>query len=347
MTGKLGTVCIITDGLKVDNKGNRSFPSKKGYSLGTVQQSSLDKILAAGIFSDHKVISSNPTLREQYLIEYPAKRKLCYDKLVSKVKDNLQALKKCISFIASQPEQLRLFRIGSGLLPLFDHPEYNKLYDDELLNIVDCGLSSCKKIIDQHNVVVTCHPDQFNIVNSDRESVRLKSFECLQYHKYFMERLTTADKTCINIHVTGKLDHIPELDKGSYSDLVPWLSFENDDTNIRAGVLPTLAMCEKYDIKMVYDVHHDLCENLGENLAIDNEHLMQRIVNTWQEDNPIFHVSDSRDQDGKTPRQLSPHSEYITSERVVQFTRELLKWGLVECELKSKNLGVLDLFNKI
>jgi len=347
MTNKLGTCCIITDGLKVDNKGNRSYPAKKGYGLGKIQQTTLDKILASGLFDDHKVIKDNPFTRTDILKDHPLKRKQCYDKLTLKVKDNLQALKKCLDYISTLDNTMKMFRIGSDLLPMFDHPQYKALYDDKLLNLVDYGLSLCKKVIDQHSIIVTCHPDQFTVINSDRESVRLKSFECLQYHKYFMERLTTSNKTCINIHFTGKLDHIPELDNGLYSDLVPWLSFENDDTNIKAGVLPTLSMCEKYNIKMVYDVHHDLCENLGQNLAIEDQSLMQRIVNTWQGATPISHVSDSRDQDGATAKQLSPHSEYITSEKAVQFARELLKWGSVEVEAKAKQLAVKDLFNKI
>ena len=344
---KLGTCCIITEGLKVDNKGLRSYPAKKGYGLGKVQQATLDKILSCNIYSDHKYIKDNPEERSRLLEGDSAKFSLCYEKLSSKVKQNLQALKTCLSYIAILDPDLRLFRIGSDLLPMFDHPQYKRLYTPDLLTIVDNGLKACKKIIDDKQITITCHPDQFNVVNSDNASVRLKSFECLRYHKYFMERLTTSDQSCINIHATGKLDHIPELDNGLYTDLIPWLSFENDDTNKRAGVIPTLQICKKYGIKMLYDVHHDLCENLGDNLAIDDPDTMQAIIGTWKGCKPFFHVSDSRNPSGATPKELSPHSEYIQSDKARLYTKKLLQYGHVEVEAKAKQLAVFDLFNFI
>ena len=344
---KLGTCCIITEGLKVDNKGTRSYPAKKGYGLGKVQQTTLDKILARGIYSDHKNVKDDPEERSNILQKDPVKFSLCYEKLSSKVKQNLQALKTCLSYIASLDPDLRLFRIGSDLLPMFDHPDYKALYTTELLTIVDNGLKACKKIIDDKGITVTCHPDQFNVINSDNDLVRLKSFECLRYHKYFMERLTTSDQSCINIHATGKLDHIAELDNGLYTDLIPWLSFENDDTNKRAGVLQTLQICKKYGIKMLYDVHHDLCENLGDNLAIDDPNTMQSIIDTWKGCKPFFHVSDSRSPSGTTAKELSPHSEYIKGDKAILYTKKLLQYGHVEVEAKAKQLAVFDLFKVI
>ena len=169
----LGTCCIITSGLKIDSKGVRTYPSHRDFKLGTVQQAALDKLLLG---SDYKTLKDNPSHRLT-LLQNPLKHKLCYDKLTSKVKDNLKSLKNCLKFVATLNDGMRMFRIGSDLLPMFDHPEYKNLYDNKLLSLIDYNLDSCKNIIDQHNIVVTCHPDQFNVVNSDRESVRLKSFE--------------------------------------------------------------------------------------------------------------------------------------------------------------------------
>lgn len=339
MQHKLGTCCQI-----LDDKGKQY----KDTIIGTVQQTTLDKILDQGLFDGcHKVVTQNPNIRVDIMENDSIKFKQCQDKVLSKVKQNLQALKKQLQHVSDFPEEMQMFRISSNLLPMFDHPQYNMLYTDKLKQVVENGLSSCKKIIDQHNIVVTCHPDQWNKINSDSEKVRSKTFTTLEYHRYFMEQLTTSDRSCINIHVDGKLDHIPEFDNGLYQDLIPWLSFENDDTTPRAGVLQTLDFCQRYNIKMVYDIHHDLCENSGKRLHIDDDRIMASVINTWQDQTPIFHVSDSRDPGGDTPKKLSPHSDYINSPEVVEKARMLLELGHVEVEAKAKNLSCFKLLHDL
>lgn len=335
---KLGTCCQILDA---------NGKQYKDTIIGTVQQSALDKILAAGLFADHKVITTNPAKRKQLLEDDKQRFKLCHDKLISKVKQNLNSLYNQLQHISRMPEECKMFRISSNLLPMYDHPEYNLLYTPFLTQIVENGLARCKKLIDEHNIIVTCHPDKFSVINSDKEHVRLKSFRTLEYHRYFMEQLTTFDKSCINVHVNGKLDHCPEFDKGLYPELRKIISLENDDCISHAGVLETLSFCQKYNLKMVYDLHHDYCENSGEGYIADDDRIMASIVNTWGTQIPIFHVSDSRDPSGGTPKKLSPHSDYISSVDVINRTKELLTFANIEIEAKKKSLAIIDLVNKL
>lgn len=338
LPNKLGTCCQILDA------------NGKQYAntvIGTVQQATLDKILASGLFDDHKVVTQNPAVRLDILQNNPVKFKQCHDKVLTKVKQNLAALLEQLKHISRMPEDCKMFRISSNLLPVFDHPEYHLLYDDKLKTLVEYGLKLCKRVIDEHNIVVSCHPDKFSVINSDKESVRLKSFITLEYHRYFMEQLTTYNKSCINVHINGKLDHTPEFDQGLYPELRKWLSCENDDCLSHAGVLETLAYCQEYNIKMVYDVHHDYCENSGTKRHADDDRIMASIINTWQGQTPIFHVSDSRDPSGDTPRRLSPHSDYINCPNVVDRVSELLEFAMVDVESKKKNLSTLGLRNKL
>jgi len=338
LPNKLGTCCQILDA---------NGKQYKDTVIGTVQQATLDKILAQGLFSDHKVVTSNPVTRLDILQNNQAKFKQCHDKVLTKVKQNLSALHKQLKHVAQMPDDCKMFRISSNLLPVFDHPEYKYLYDDKMIIIVEYGLSLCKRVIDDYGIVVSCHPDKFSVINSDKESVRLKSFITLEYHRYFMEQLTTYDQSCINVHVNGKLDHTPEFDNGLYPELRKWLSIENDCSISHAGVHETLAYCQKYNIKMVYDLHHDYCENSGTKRHADDDRTMASIINTWQGQTPIFHVSDSRDPLGSTPKKLSPHSDYINCEKVVQRVSELLEFARIEVESKKKNLSTLDLRNKL
>ena len=337
MNNKLGTCCQI-----LDDNGKQY----KNTIIGTVQQSALDKLIAQGRFADHKVVTTNPPQRMLVLETDKAAFKRCHDKVTSKVKQNLNALYEQLQHVSKMPSACHMFRISSNLLPMFDHPQYNMLYNDYLLSIVKAGLARCKKLIDKHNIIVTCHPDQYNIINSDKDHVRVNSFRTLEYHRYFMEQLTTFDQSCINVHVTGKLDHSPELDRGEYPELCKWLSIENDDTNTNAGVLATLEFCDKYNLKMVYDIHHDYCENLG-NLVADDDRIMASVITTWNSQTPIFHVSDSRDSvpvEEYMPRRLSPHSDYIDCDKAIQRTKGLLEFAHVEVEAKAKNNAVSRLY---
>lgn len=338
MNNKLGTCCQILDDNGVQYKDT---------IIGTVQQATLDKLVAQGKFADHKVVTTNPAVRVAILTDDKQVFKRCHDKVVSKVKQNLNALYTQLQHVAKMPTDCHMFRISSNLLPMFDHPQYKMLYNGYLLKIVQVGLARCKKLIDEYSIIVTCHPDKFSVINSDKESVRLKSFVTLEYHRYFMEQLTTWDKSCINVHINGKLDHTPEFDKGLYPELRKWLSCENDDVILHAGVLPTLTYCNKYNIKMVYDLHHDFCENRGQGYSIDDERTLASIINTWQGHTPIFHVSDSRDPLESTHKKLSPHSDYINCEKVIGRTKELLEFANIEVEAKAKNRAISRLYKNI
>ena len=173
--GKLGTVCIITDGLKISSKGDRTYPAAEQFKIGS-----------------------------------PIKRTLLsaqgYEKLTTAVKSNLKALYNCLVWIGNQPPEMRLFRIGGDLLPRFDDPECKHLYDDKLLSLVDYLLERCKKVIEDKNIRIATHPDKkAAVLNSDKHNVRLNAVRCLEYHYYFMSRLQSAeDGAVINIHINGR-----------------------------------------------------------------------------------------------------------------------------------------------
>ena len=326
--GKLGTVCMTGD----FNKSIGVFTAAPNTKMGTVTRKSLLQLCNI----------DDPDLLTSDLV------KVNYSKLKSKlfpkVKQNLNALYNQIVYISNMPDSCKMFRVSSDLLPMFDHPVLSEIYDNEMLSVVDLLLSRCKSVIDKHNIVVTTHPDQFNIVNSTNVETRKQAYRSLYYHKYFMERLTIADNSCINVHLEGNLDHLPELDQGLHSDLIPWLSFENSDKNgkvFTGNTKNTLAVCEKYKIKMVYDCHHHFVMT-GDYLDT-NSTTFKRILATWKGRPPVFHVSQSRESD----KVVRAHSDLIDDLKVIEQTKNLLMFGNVEVEAKAKTCAVVDLYNKI
>jgi len=306
---KLGTCCIITSG-GVVSKGETKYPSINGYNLGRVTKATLEK---------------------------PNGQSL----LAKKVKSNLDALYKCLQYIGSRPEQERMFRVGSDLLPWFDS-EYNYMYDDALMFIIEHKLKRCRELIQRNNIRIVTHPDQYIIVDSLREDVRLKSIECLKYHKFFMERLTTvAEGGCINVHLHGKLGELPEIDAIREAGLVEWVTFENSDKGL-SGHEYTLSMCERYGFRYVFDIHHYACLEGG---RIEfNSPEMSRILATWTgKSRPKMHVSQSRENHDN----IRAHSDFITDPSIIDYVRELLTVSDFSVEAKAKQLAVQQLAAKI
>lgn len=330
MIGKLGTVCMTG----AFNKEKQTFTAYPDTKMGTVTRKSMLQLCN---------IDDPDLLTQEIVIQNIDKLR---NKLFPKVKQNLTALYNQLLFVSRMPSECHMLRVSSDLLPLFDHPVLSAIYfyDDKMLDFIDVMLAKCKTIIDKFNIVVTTHPDAFNIINSVSESVRQQSFRSLNYHRYFMERLTTADKSCINIHLEGNLDHLPEFDQGQHLNLISWLSFENSDKNgkiFTGNTENTLAICEKYNIKMLYDCHHQLVA-AGNYLDFDGD-TFKRILKTWKGQEPIFHVSQSRETDSIS----RAHSNFIDDSKVIAQVKQMLNFGSVEVEAKAKTSAVIDLHNKI
>lgn len=316
---KIGTCCIITD--------NQKFTSTKATSIGKLMQGSFAKLCGVEKHAD-----LTPEI-------YQTNRLKLQGKLFDKVKSNLNNLHNCFLYISKQSETEKFFRVGSDLLPFFDHPLFNDLYDDVILDYVDRMLARTKKLIDEHQIRVTTHPGHFTLIDSLNPNVRRSAIECLKYHKYFMERLTTpADGGCINIHLHGVLDDLPEIDQLREAGLIEWLTFENSDKG-KADHEYTLSFCERFGIRYVFDIHHNRVLT-GDLLPYDD---YQRILNTWPKGQlPKLHLSQ-----GAGGSQDRKHSDYITDQSLVQYLRELPFAVDVALECKSKNLGVKKLIGDL
>ena len=327
MLNKIGTVCQVGS----YNHDKQKFIQAKDTTIGTVTQKSMLQLCG---------VSSIDELTDQHIADNYKKLSV---KLTAKVKQNLNALYNQLVFVSQMPTQCHMLRISSNLLPMFDHPNFSQLYDVQLLKLVDVLLARCKRVIDNHDIIVCTHPDCFNVLNSESEAVRLKSYRALYMHKYFMKRLTISDKTSINVHLNGNLDHLPELDNGMYDDLIEWLSFENCDKHGRlftGDVYNTLQVCEKYGIKMLLDLHHHYALT-GDQLSI-NDGVIDRIVATWNGSTPIMHLSQGKDF--PTDRK---HSDTITDSDLIKYAADFLHIAHIEIEEKHKTDAVLKFYNDV
>lgn len=294
-TNRLGTVCMLLD----DNMKNL-------YTIGTITQKSLQT-------------------------KTPAQQKT---HLISKIKQNLTALRNQVKHISDLPVQYRCFRISSNLLPMYDHPEYSKFYSDsDVKQLVQTNLLFIGCLIKDNDIMVGMHPDQYCIINSLKPDVCKKAVSILEYHSDIGQMMgLESEQFNINVHLYSK-----NTDMSALQDLREYtrkcLSFENGDKSGDMDSYQTLDICERHGIRALFDIHHHRVVT-GELLQPEND-LVQCYINTWDDRAPLFHISQ-----GKTHDRDNKHSDFVTDNELVTVISEYLKYGCVEVEAKCKNHAV-------
>jgi UV DNA damage endonuclease len=231
------------------------------------------------------------------------------------------------------------FRITSQILPLATHP-----VSGYTLGTLDAGDAIARAFADVRpraralGIRLSFHPDQFVVLNSERESVVEASLRELE-HQAVVAELVGADT--VTLHgggaAGGKDAALARLER-ALDRLSPraraLLALENDDrVYTPADLLP---LCARAGVPLVYDVHHHRCNPD----ALDVDEATARAAATWHPREPYFHVSSPRDGwDAPNPR---PHADYIDPADVPTAWRALPALT-VDVEAKAKERAVLAL----
>jgi len=221
----------------------------------------------------------------------------------------------------------------SKLFPLSTHEkvslDINK-YSDKLKLI--------GKFIKDNNMRVGTHPDQFCLINSTKKEVLDYSIKILEEHIKIFNLMEYYDGYIV-IHTGsgegGKEDSIKRFEenyKHISNNIKKYLVLENDDRVF--NIIDTLNLCEKLNIPMVFDYHHYICNNKGENY-ID---YINRIVDTWKDKKVKMHFSSP-----KNSKQIRSHSEYLNINTFVKFVESLKCINkdidiMLECKMKDDAL---------
>lgn len=284
-------------------------------------------------------------------------------KLETLMAENLKALQNSIEFVAALPEQLRMFRIGSDLFPVYSHPQWSWFWKQtDIRAIIEKSLAATGSYAKEHCVRLSMHPGQFTCVVSDRSDVVRSSIEELEYHGDIIRWLGYGNQKLdfkLNIHLSGKLGvsgFLPAYTQMS-NEVRNCLTLENDEYQQGVGDLVQLG---KY-AGIVLDIHHHL---IKEHEYIRPSDLrIQQIIDSWQGVRPVIHYSQSREeylsklQDclptmeqmvAVAPKsKLRAHSDFYTNTHVNQWALEHWEWADIMCESKAKNLASQLLFESM
>lgn len=248
---------------------------------------------------------------------------------------NAEALWSALQYCAQHG--IGCFRINSQFLPLYTHPQIGyRLTDLIESDAIQALLSRCARFASEQNIRLVFHPDQFVVLNSNKEEVVENSIRDLEYHGELSE-LLGAD--VINIHggaaygdKRAALERLERSIDRLSSAVRSRLTIENDDrTYTPCDLLP---LCRRVGLPLVYDVHHHRC--LPDNLAIDQA--TAEAMATWNRE-PLFHLSSPLG--GWDMPNPARHHDYISPEDFPACWKTLPI--TVEVEAKAKELAVLRL----
>jgi len=228
------------------------------------------------------------------------------------------------------------FRVNSQVLPLATHPITG--YSLERLDptgAIAGAFEWAGALARAYDVRLSLHPDQFVVLNSEREQVVQSAVQELELQASVAEMIG-AD--VIVLHGGGAAGGIAaaveRLERG-LERLSPRvrerLAFENDDRCFTPRSL--LPLCQRSGVPLVYDVHHHRC--LGDGLSI--EEVTELASETWHGREQYAHLSSPRG--GWEAPNTRAHADYIDPADFPEVWRE--RTMTIDVEAKSKERAVL------
>lgn len=283
-----------------------------------------------------KVTSSSNVTFATYSKLTSEEKKL--DKLKKTTLSNINDLYKILQY--TNENNIHFYRITSALVPLATHPEvenwpYRKIFkkDFEIIG----------EYIKKNNMRVDTHPNEFNVINSEKEDVVKNTERNLWHHVELFEDLNyPLGKMVLHIGSAagGKEKAIERFIK-NYNKLPKEISnlliFENDDKTFTTKEV--LSICKTINAPMVLDVHHHLCNDGGDDL----EPMLKDIFDTWKNDSlpPKLHFSSPRE--GEKDRK---HADFIEPEAFIAFIEKCIPLNIdldIMLETKQKDLSLYQL----
>lgn len=237
-------------------------------------------------------------------------------KLLEITKNNLDSLYEIIKY--NVKNNFHFYRLTSKLVPLATHDKIDFDYITPLLD----EYKKIGKLINDNNIRVDTHPDQYAVLNSMDSKIVKNTVEILKYHYKIMDAIGIKDKIII-LHVgssaCGKKASITRFINNFNKlpdHIKKCIAVENDDKVY--NIKDVLELCHKINVPMVLDYHHFICNNEKEDI---NDYLKE-IIDTWDGKLPKMHFSSPK---SKLKKEFRSHSDYINKECFIKFINILKK----------------------
>lgn len=269
------------------------------------------------------------------------KKDISYNTLITIIEKNLDSLIEIIKY--NIKNNIHFYRLTSKLIPLATHKNVNYDYITPFIN----KFNYIGELIHNNNLRVDVHPDQFTVLNSTNKEIVKNSIENIEYHYKILNALNIKDKIII-LHVGGnqfgKEKSIKRFINNYYKlpkYLQECIAIENDDKIF--NITDCLYISSIIKIPIVFDYHHYLCNNNGENL----ENFIIDVFKTWKNKTPKIHFSSPK---SSLKKEFRSHHEYINIDSFIEFIN-IIKFINIDfdimIEAKAKDEALFRLIRQL
>lgn len=271
-------------------------------------------------------------------------------KVQEKALANLDKLETTLKdYFARQPINLRSFRISTTLLPVYTVPEAKPWYA-EIDHILQTKLHKIGDIARQYEIRLSMHPGQYTVLGSNSAEVVQNSIEDVEYHCTIGRYMGIPAKDfVVNIHLQGVYKGTREAGITRFADNFKYLSdyaqqslaVENEDKGNGYDIEHVLDLCSRIPTRATLDIHHYDC--WGKKQRAYPSHtadFFKDSVKTWKTSRPLFHVSHTRQENGKDVARALEHSETLYDEERLASLVPMLEYADFDIEAKNKEIAV-------
>ena len=276
---------------------------------------------------------------------------------------NIEAYHNLIKYVGGLPDELRMVRLGSDVLPVYTQHEWSYYWRKP--DVVDYASREFAKVGETAralDVRLSMHPGQFTVLASDNPEIVNRSVEEFEYHTDVIRWMGYGkqfqDFKC-NVHISGRQGPagikavLPRLSQEARN----CITIENDEMSW--GVDASLELAD--DLALVLDIHHHWVRT-GEYIR-PTDARFARMIDSWRGVRPVIHYSYSRDEwlpegftheslpnmenlleAGHKKQKLRAHSDWYPNNEANDWALEFLDYADIMCESKMKNLASIDLY---
>ena len=276
---------------------------------------------------------------------------------------NIQGMEKLISYVGGLPDELRMVRIGSNILPAYTQPDWCYYWKKpDVKSYCEREFIKVGDLARRHNVRLSFHPGQFTVLASDNPDIVSRSIEEFEYHVDMCRWMGYGQKFQdfkINVHIAGRQGPagikavLPRLSTEARNTI----TIENDEN--KWGIDSSLELAK--DCALVLDIHHHWI-NSGEYIERDDDRV-KRIIDSWRGVRPVLHYSVSREDylpthckgtrpametllsEGYQKAKLRAHSDMYWNTAVNEWAWTFTEDFHIMCESKSKQVASISFYN--
>jgi len=270
---------------------------------------------------------------------------------------NIQSYWNLINYVGGLPNELRMVRLGSDVLPVYTEPTWSYFWrKPDVRKYCETNFAHVGAKARELDVRLSMHPGQFTVLASDNPDIVNRSIEEFEYHVDVIRWMgygnSFQDFKC-NVHISGRkgpqgiIDVLPRLSPEARNTL----TIENDEMSW--GIDASLEL-EKH-VALVLDIHHHWVRT-GEYIS-PTDRRFDRVIESWRGVRPVIHYSVSKEDlltewpnnelpdmeyllmNGFKKQKLRAHSDFMWNNAVNDWALTFWDRADIMVESKAKNLA--------